>query len=124
MDGCHCIIAKVAEGRNSIRERVRRHLSILKCGTKGEKFMKIATLLLFSVMMMSPSATLFSSPFQKDKPAEVDRAQQSLQTAKNELEHAGTEWGGHRVQAIKHIDAALKELEQAEQWARQHHDIK
>ena len=82
--------------------------------------MKMATLLLFSVMMMSPSATLFSSP-QKDKPAEVDRAQQSLQTAKNELEHAGTEWGGHRVQ---HIDAALHELEQAEQWARQHHDIK
>src|SRR6266496_6131618 len=74
MDGCHCIIAKVAEGRNSIRERIRRHLSILKCGTKGEKFMKIATLLLFSVLMMSPSATLFSSPFQKDKPAEVDRA--------------------------------------------------
>ena len=120
MDGCHCIIAKVAEGRNSIREGVRRHLSILKCGTK---FMKIATLLLFSVMMMSPSATLFSSP-QKDKPAEVDRAEQSLHTAKGELEHAGTEWGGHRVQAIKHIDAALKELEQAEQWARQHHDIK
>ena len=86
--------------------------------------MKLATLVLFSVMMMSPSATLFSSPFQKDKPAEVDRAQQSLQTAKKELEHAGTEWGGQRVQAIKHIDAALKELEQAEQWARQHHDIK
>jgi len=86
--------------------------------------MKIATLLLFSVMMMSPSATLFSSP-QKDKPAEVDdRAEQSLQTAKSELKKAGTEWGGHRVQAIKHIDAALKELEQAEQWARQHHDIK
>src|SRR5213079_2668212 len=124
MDGCHCIIAKVAAGRNSIRERVRRHLSILKCGTKGEKFMKIATLLLFSVMMMVPSPSLFSAPFQKDKPAEVDRAEQSLQTAKGELEKAGTEWGGHRVQAIKHIDAALKELEQAEQWARQHHDIK
>ncbi len=56
--------------------------------------MKMATLLLFSVMMMSPSATLFSSP-QKDKPAEVDRAQQSLQTAKNELEHAGRQNSGH-----------------------------
>ncbi len=86
--------------------------------------MKIATLVLFSVMMMAPSPTLFSAPFQKDKPAEVDRAEQSLQTAKGELEKAGTEWGGHRVAAIKHIDAALKELEQAEQWARQHHDIK
>ncbi len=86
--------------------------------------MKIATLLLFSVMMLSPSATLFSSPFQKDKPAEVDRAEQALRTAKGELEHAGGEWGGHRVQAMKHIDAALHELEQAEQWAREHHDIK
>jgi len=86
--------------------------------------MKIATLILFSVMMMAPSPTLFSAAFQKDKPAEVDRAEQSLHTAKSELEHAGTEWGGHRVQAIKHIDAALHELEQAEQWARQHHDIK
>ncbi len=61
--------------------------------------MKMATLLLFSVMS----------------------AEQSLRTAKGELEHAGGEWGGHRVQ---HIDAALHELEQAEQWARQHHDIK
>src|SRR5207302_9250299 len=115
MDGCHCIIAKVAEGRNSIREGVRRHLSILKCGTKGEKFMKIATLLLFSVMMMSRSATLFPSP-QKDKPAEVDRAEQSLHTAKGELEHAGAEWGGDRVEAAKHIDAARKEVERAVQW--------
>src|SRR3989441_8444831 len=65
---------------------------------KGET-MKIATLVLFSVMMMmAPSPTLFSAPFQKDKPAEVDRAEQSLQTAKGELEKAGTEWGGHRVQ--------------------------
>ena len=52
------------------------------------------------------------------------RAEQALRTAKGELEHAGGEWGGHRVQAMKHIDAALHELEQAEQWARQHHDIK
>jgi len=26
MDGCHCIVAKVAEGHNSIREGVHRHL--------------------------------------------------------------------------------------------------
>ena len=58
--------------------------------------MKIATLLLFSVMMLSPSATLFSSP-QKDKPAEVDRAEQSLQPQKKslrvlELSGAATEY--------------------------------
>ena len=85
--------------------------------------MKIATLALLSVMMMAPSAILSSSP-QRDKPGEVDRAERSLQTAKNELARAGTEWGGHRVQAIKHIDAALHELEEAERWAREHHDIK
>jgi hypothetical protein len=86
--------------------------------------MKIATLLLFCVMMMAPSPTLFSAAPQRDKPGEVDRAEQSLHTARTELERAGTEWGGHRLQAIKHIDAALHELEMAEQWARQHHDIK
>ena len=61
--------------------------------------------------------------FEKDKPAEVDRAEQSLQTTKNELEHAGKE-GGHRVQTIRHVDAVLQELEKAEQWARQHREIK
>jgi hypothetical protein len=86
--------------------------------------MKIATLLLFFVMMMAPAPTLFSAAPQRDKPAEVDRAEQSLHTARNELEHAGGEWGGHRVQAMKHIDAALHELELAETWAREHHDIK
>lgn len=85
--------------------------------------MRIATLLLFSMMMMASSATLFS--FQReDKPAEVDRAEQALRNAKGELEHAGAEWGGHRVQAMKHIDAALHELELGEQWARQHHEMK
>jgi hypothetical protein len=84
--------------------------------------MKIATLLLFSVILMASSA---SFSFQRgDKPAEVDRAEQALRNARGELEHAGGEWGGHRVQAMKHIDAALHELELAEQWARQHHDIR
>jgi len=123
LSGLSCVEIAPGEIRTQ-REVAYRHLSISECGAKGEETMKIATLLLFSVMMLSPSATLFSSPFQKDKPAEVDRAEQALRTAKGELEHAGGEWGGHRVQAMKHIDAALHELEQAEQWAREHHDIK
>src|SRR5437762_14301360 len=85
--------------------------------------MKIATLVMLSVMMMAPSATLFSSP-QRDKPGEVDRAERSLQTAKNELERAGTEWGGHRVQAIKHIDAALHELEEAVGTRASRHQVR
>jgi len=84
--------------------------------------MKIAALLLFTLIMMASSV---SFSFQReDRPAEVDRAEQALRNAKGELDHAGAEWGGHRVQAMKHIDAALHELELAEQWAHQHHEIK
>jgi len=136
MDRGRCILAKVAEWTRNSRwhsggDRMTASANQPNAirtfpnaeHMKGET-MKIATLVLFSVMMMVPSPTLFSAPFQKDKPAEVDRAEQSLHTAKGELEKAGTEWGGHRVAAIKHIDAALKELEQAEAWARQHHEMK
>lgn len=65
----------------------------------------------------------FAVPQREDVPAEMQRAHQALDTAKNELEHAGQEWGGHRVAAIKHVDAALGEIRQAEQWARQHHEL-
>ena len=47
-----------------------------------------------------------------------------LKGAYNDLEHAGGEWGGHRVNAMAHIQEALAELNEAEKWAREHHDIK
>ena len=34
-----------------------------------------------------------------------------------------TEWQQSNT-LIKHIDAALQELEKAENWAREHHEIK
>jgi len=61
---------------------------------------------------------------QKDVPADIGRAQQALQNAKTELTNAGTDWGGHRIAAIKHVDAALAEVQKAEQWARQHKEMK
>jgi hypothetical protein len=60
----------------------------------------------------------------EDVPAEMQRAHQALENAKNELQNAGQEWGGHRVAAIRHVDAALGEMHQAETWARQHHEMK
>ena len=60
----------------------------------------------------------------EDVPAEMQRAHQALDNAKNELQNAGNEWGGHRVKAIGHVDAALGEIRQAETWARQHHELK
>ena len=60
----------------------------------------------------------------EDVPAEMQRAREALQNAKGELEHAGQEWGGHRVSAIRHVDGALNEIHQAEVWARQHHEMR
>jgi len=31
------------------------------------------------------------------------------------------DWGGHRVKAMGHIQAAVSELNEAEKWAREHH---
>lgn len=59
-----------------------------------------------------------------DIEADIQRARQALQAAKSQLESAGHEWGGHRVAAIQHVDAALAECNKAEQWAKQHKQIK
>ena len=60
----------------------------------------------------------------EDVPAQMVRAEQALKTAKSELSSAGDEWGGHRVAAMKHVDAALQEINKGMQWARQHKEIK
>ena len=59
-----------------------------------------------------------------DIEADIQRARHALEEAKNQLEGAGHEWGGHRVNAIKHVDGALAELTAAEKWAKAHKDIK
>jgi hypothetical protein len=56
----------------------------------------------------------------KDSPAEIRLAIEKLQGAKNDLEHAGGEWGGHKANAINDINVALKELNLAADWARSH----
>jgi hypothetical protein len=79
---------------------------------------------LLSTMLLLLALSGFAVPQKEDVPAEMQRAHEALQTAKNELEHAGQEWGGHRVAAIGHVNAALGELGKAEQWARQHHELR
>jgi hypothetical protein len=84
--------------------------------------MKIATLLLATLLF--PGTVLLSQPPQKDVPAEVDAARGALKGALNDLQHAGAEWGGHRVKAMEHIQQAINELNEAEKFAREHHDMK
>ncbi len=86
--------------------------------------MKSATLILLALMIMWPTVPLLPEPPQRDVPAEMESAKRALEGARNDLVHAGGDWGGHRVGAVNHIDAALKEIGEAEKWAREHHDIR
>ena len=68
----------------------------------------------------------FASP-QKGVPdvqADMVQARQHLTAAKDLIYRAGNEWGGHRMNALKQIDAALAEVDRAEQYAKAHHYIK
>lgn len=85
--------------------------------------MRIAAALLLAAMILVPTATMFPEPPQRDVPREVNEAREKLESAMGDLKNAGGEWGGHRVKAMDHIQAALRELNEAERWAREHHDI-
>ncbi len=87
--------------------------------------MKIATLLVLALLTLGSTVNMFSAaPPQRDVPAEIEAARRALQGARNDLAHAGSEWGGHRVSAMNHIDQALKEINEAEKFARAHHEMK
>jgi hypothetical protein len=60
----------------------------------------------------------------KDVQADMLQARQHLNAAKDLVYRAGDEWGGHRMNALKHIDAALADVDQAEKYAREHHLVK
>lgn len=86
--------------------------------------MRLATLLLAAVTILTPAAVLFPKALQRDVPVEVDSARSALKGAYADLQKAGGEWGGHRVKAMQHIQAAEAELNEAEKWAKEHHDMK
>jgi hypothetical protein len=86
--------------------------------------MRIATSILLALLITLSTVSILPASPQRDVPAEVESARHALQSARNDLEHAGGQWGGHRVEAMKHVDEALKELGEAEKWAREHHDMK
>jgi hypothetical protein len=46
----------------------------------------------------------------------IRSAQIELQAARKELQTAAHDFGGHRVQAIRAIDAAIKQLRLAQQY--------
>lgn len=44
---------------------------------------------------------------------EIEAAIKHLREAKNNLEHASRDFGGHRAKALEHVNEALEECEQA-----------
>ena len=48
----------------------------------------------------------------------IHKAENKLHAAKEDLEHAAHDFGGHRVKAIEHINAALEELKMALEFAK------
>jgi len=48
----------------------------------------------------------------------IHHAIEALEAAKNELNHAKHDFGGHRVEAIEAIDRALHQLREAERFDR------
>lgn len=59
-----------------------------------------------------------------DIQADMVKAREHLTASKDLVYRAGNEWGGHRMNALKYIDAALAEVDRAEQYAKSHHYIK
>ena len=50
---------------------------------------------------------------EKEKHPEIESAMMHLREAKQNLEHAAHDFGGHRVTALKHDNEALEECRQA-----------
>ena len=67
------------------------------------------------------SSTVNSAAAQKREEAkerqeqhpEIRRAMAALRNAKNDLEHAAHDFGGHRAKALEHVNQALSELQEA-----------
>ena len=57
--------------------------------------MKIATLTLLALMVMSPAVSLYPEAPQRDVPAEVEAARRALQNAHNELDSAAANRAEH-----------------------------
>lgn len=84
--------------------------------------MKTATLTLLALMILLPTVPSFSGSPQRA--AELDSVRVPLQKARNDVAHMPGGWGGHMEAVRNHIDEALKELDEAEKYAREHHEMK
>jgi len=85
--------------------------------------MKAATLILLALTILLPNVPALSGAPQQ-RAADLESVRQPLKKARYDAAHMPGGWGGHMEAAANHIDEALKELDEAEKWAREHHEMK
>ena len=68
----------------------------------------------------APAKATITSPVPPPPHPEIDDAMRLLSQAQDHLNHAATDFGGHRLKAIDHISKALDELRAAKEWANHH----
>lgn len=68
----------------------------------------------------APAKATVTSPVPPPPHPEIEDAIRLLKQAQDHLNHAGTDFGGHRENAIGHINKALDELHAALEYADHH----
>ena len=77
-----------------------------------KKFIVLGLILGLMVLTVMPSQSL-GEPAHKEKHPAIRNAIHALEKAKVDLEHAAHDFGGHRAEALKAVDYAIKQLHEA-----------
>ena len=77
-----------------------------------KKLIVFVSVLCLIVSVMMPSLALSQTPH-KERHPNIRAAINALEKAKVDLEHAAHDFGGHRAEALKAVDYAIKQLRQA-----------
>ena len=68
-------------------------------------------------LMLAAAAAEAQQPHPKDRHPKIRQAIRALQAAKDDMQHADHDFGGHRVDALKACDDAIRQLRIALQYA-------
>ena len=68
------------------------------------------------VAFMCSATMAFAQSGEKERHPAIRAAIHALEKAKHDLEHAAHDFGGHRVEALKAVDYAIKQLHEALQY--------
>ena len=77
-----------------------------------KKCLVLVLVLGFMISVMTPSLALAQTPH-KERHPNIRAAINALEKAKVDLERAAHDFGGHRAEALKAVDYALKQLREA-----------